>query len=682
MRIPEGAEALAKEQGTPLYVMDLDRVRENYRRVKAAFEKEYPNLRVYYACKANTSLAVLRALEEEGAFADTVSPGEIFLCKKAGFAGERLSYTATSVRTDELEYAVDAGALVTIDSISELDRLIRLGKKARLAFRINPEIGAGHHEHCITAGKGVKFGLSEGELSGACGKAAKAGLKIEGLHMHIGSGINEAGPYLLAMEKLLAAAGETGVKFEQITIGGGIGVPYKPEEKEVELGKFARELVEAFKRGLEKHSLGQPRLAIEPGRYIVADAGVLLTRVNTIKKPFGRKYAGVDAGFNTLIRHAMYGSYHEIVKIGKNSGEKEEITIAGPLCESGDVFGTRKMPKLGEGDLLAIGNAGAYGFAMSSRYNSRPLPAEVSIEKGKARLTRKREGLEELARAQESGLEFFKMQATGNDYALVDELDGEKVPEGEKPGLARKICDRHMSIGADGVLFVQKPEKADAKFRIFNPDGTEAEMCGNGMRCFARYLHENRMRKERYKIETKAGVKEAELTKDGIRVDMGRPSLEPGEIGLASGKRLVNGELRGEKHRITAVSMGNPHAIVRVEDVDRVDAEKEGRRIRDNMEFKRGANVTFYQKTGENKIKVRTFERGVEGETLSCGTGSTACAVAATLLGDCEKGKPVLIETRGGKLVAEIAFEGEKPSRAYLAGPAEKAFRGDLNEES
>jgi len=480
---------------------------------------------------------------------------------------------------------------------------------------------------------------------------------------------------------LLAAAGEAGVRFEQITIGGGIGVPYKPEDREVDLAGFAKEIVEAYKKGVKKHSLGQPRLAIEPGRYIVADAGVLLTRVNTLKQLFDRKYAGVDAGFNTLIRHAMYGSYHEIVRIG--GGEPaEEVTIAGPLCESGDVFGTRKLPKLSEGDLLAIGNAGAYGFVMSSRYNSRPLPSEVSIENGKARLTRKREGLEELFRTQEKGLEFFKLQATGNDYVLIDELDGEKVPEGEKPALAKRVCDRRMSIGSDGLLFVQKSEKADAKFRMFNPDGTEAEMCGNGMRCFVRYLHEDREKKEKYRIETKAGIKEAEVTKNGIRVDMGKPSLGPVEIGLASGKRLVNGELKGEKYWITAVSMGNPHAIVKVEDVDKVDVEKEGKRLRNNPEFKSGANVTFYQKTKENRLKVRTFERGVEGETLSCGTGSSACAVTAILLGDCEKGKAVEIETRGGKLIAETEFEGEKPSRLHLAGPAEKVFRGDLNEES
>ncbi len=400
MRIPEETEELAKEYDTPLYVMDLDRVKQNYLRLKEAFEREYERVRVYYACKANTSLAVLKTLEKEGAFIDAVSPGEIYASKKAGFTGERISFTATSVRTDELEYAVDARALVTIDSLSELERLVGTGKKARLAFRINPEIGAGHHDHCITAGKGVKFGISEADLKKACERAEETGYEIEGLHMHIGSGILETEPYLKAMDRLLAAGAETGREFKQVTLGGGIGVPYKPEEKAVDIRGFAAEIVAGFKQKLEKYALGKPVLGLEPGRYICADAGVLLTRVNTIKELFGRKYAGVDAGFNTLLRHAMYGSYHEIRKIGDGSG-KEEVTIAGPLCESGDIFGTRNLPVLKEGDLLAIGNAGAYGFSMSSRYNSRPLPAEVSIENGKARLTRRREGLKELLETQE-----------------------------------------------------------------------------------------------------------------------------------------------------------------------------------------------------------------------------------------------------------------------------------------
>ncbi len=273
-------------------------------------------------------------------------------------------------------------------------------------------------------------------------------------------------------------------------------------------------------------------------------------------------------------------------------------------------------------------------------------------------------------------MEFFKLQATGNDYILIDELEGERIAEQEKGELAKRMCERRVSVGADGLLFVQSSEKADARFRMFNPDGTEAEMCGNGMRCFVKYLQGNREKKDKYEIETMAGIKEILAGKEGIRVDMGKPSLEPEEIGLASGEKIVDSRIRGEERKLTAVSMGNPHAVIRVKDVETVDVEKEGKRVRENPEFQNGANVTFYQRISGNRLKVRTYERGVEGETLSCGTGASACATAATLLGDCEKGKDVYLETKGGQLTVEIVFQGERPTGAYLTGPAEQVFRG------
>jgi len=170
------------------------------------------------------------------------------------------------------------------------------------------------------------------------------------------------------------------------------------------------------------------------------------------------------------------------------------------------------------------------------------------------------------------------------------------------------------------------------------------------------------------------------VTKEGIRVDMGAPSLEPEEIGLASGERIVGSRIKGEERKLTAVSMGNPHAVIRVNDVDAIDVEKEGKRVRENPEFRNGANVTFYQRIGRNRLKVRTYERGVEKETLSCGTGASACVTAAILSGDCERGKEAYLETKGGQLKVEIAFQEERPTGAYLTGPAEQVFRGVLDE--
>jgi diaminopimelate decarboxylase len=272
--------------------------------------------------------------------------------------------------------------------------------------RINPEVGAGHHVHNITAGKDSKFGLWENDAIKAYEKAKKAGVKKFGLHMHIGSGILTVEPFVLALSKLLETAkkihDKIGLDFEFIDIGGGIGVPYKPEENALDLNEFSDRVLSLFREKINEYDLGEPVFCVEPGRYIVCDAGYLLTTVNTIKITPFRKFVGVDAGFNTLLRPTMYGSYHPIVVANRlTSSEEEMCDVAGPICESGDLLARdRKLPKIYEGDLLAILNAGAYGYSMSSQYNSRPRAAEVLVKDGKYSLIRERENLDSLLRGQ------------------------------------------------------------------------------------------------------------------------------------------------------------------------------------------------------------------------------------------------------------------------------------------
>ena len=226
------------------------------------------------------------------------------------------------------------------------------------------------------------------------------------MHMHIGSGILEVEPYVLAVEKLLSIAKrvheEVGVDFEFIDIGGGLGVPYKPEDKELDLSEFASKVVALFKSKVKEYGLGKPFLCVEPGRYLVCYASILLTSVNTVKATPSRQFVGVDAGFNTLVRPTMYGSYHPILVANKlNLADKETYDVAGPICESGDILAKdRALPHVEEGDLLAVLNAGAYGFSMSSQYNSRPRAAEVMIRQGKAVLVRKREEISDLMSSQ------------------------------------------------------------------------------------------------------------------------------------------------------------------------------------------------------------------------------------------------------------------------------------------
>ena len=324
---------------TPLYVLAERRIRENYRRLYEALRRRYETVRIYYSAKANTGLSVLKILESEGSYLDAVSPGEVFLALKAGFTSDRILFTGTSVRNDELRYLVDSGVTINIDSLSQLRRLLKIHVPEVLSVRVNPEIGAGHHEYCITAGRNSKFGIWDADVVKAYRYAKNACVKRFGMQMHIGSGILTIEPFLLAAEKLLNIAyhirEELDVRFDFVDLGGGIGVPYKPEEKPLDIDLYAENLIKLYIERINEYDLGEPWFCIEPGRYIICDAGILLTLVNTVTTTPFKKFVGVDAGFNTLIRPAMYGSYHPLIVANKlRSKDEEAYDIAGPLCES------------------------------------------------------------------------------------------------------------------------------------------------------------------------------------------------------------------------------------------------------------------------------------------------------------------------------------------------------------
>jgi diaminopimelate decarboxylase len=397
---------LAEQFDTPLYVVSESRIRENYERLHETLICNYDKIRIYYAAKANSNLSVLKILETEGTHLDAVSPGEVSMALTTGFPPEHILFTGTSVRNDELKFLVDSKVMVNVDSLSQLDRLLKITFPNILSIRVNPEIGAGHHDHCITAGKNTKFGLWENNAVKAYKRAKQAGVERFGIHMHVGSGVLDVEPFVLALDKLLSVArkvhDEVGVDFEFVDMGGGLGVPYKPEDKELDLTVFSRKVLSLFKRRVDEYDLGEPFFCVEPGRYLVCDASILLTTVNTVKATPFKRFVGVDAGFNTLVRPTMYGSYHHVLVANKlRAPEEETYDIVGPVCESGDVLARdRLLPKIQECDLLAVLNAGAYGYSMSSQYNARPRAAEVLVKNGKCALIRERETLDDLISGQ------------------------------------------------------------------------------------------------------------------------------------------------------------------------------------------------------------------------------------------------------------------------------------------
>ena len=399
------AKELAGKYDTPLYVINEETIKRNYRSLNENLGRNYKKIRIHYAMKANTNLNILRILQNEGSYFDAVSTGEVESALEAGIKPERILFTGTSVRTDEMKMLKEKGIRINFDSIEQFERYGKnFGVLDFASFRINIDFGAGHHSHCITSGKEVKFGIHD--YKKAYEMARKAGVRNFGIHAHIGSGILDHKILVTAAQKLLDIAGELGkkskIEFEFIDFGGGIGVPYKPEDAPFDVEKYSKEIIDLFREKCKKHDLNEPFFCIEPGRYICANSSFLLTRVNTIKKTPHKTFAGVDGGFNLLVRPAMYGSYHHIVVDGKENKKASKIyTVAGPLCESGDVFARdRKLPELEEGDLLIIMDAGAYGFSMSSQYNSRPRCAEVLVNGKKHEVVREKESSKDLIRGQ------------------------------------------------------------------------------------------------------------------------------------------------------------------------------------------------------------------------------------------------------------------------------------------
>ena len=345
----------------------------------------------------------MKILESEGCCIDAVSPGEVYTAKKLGFDGQRILFTGNNITNEELKFVHEEGAVLNIDSVSALTRLAKIidPEGVKISFRVNPMVGAGHHDHCITGGVMSKFGIMDSEASEVYQQAKDLGFNPIGMHSHIGSGILDPEPFKLAIESTMDIAGkvheDVGIDFEFVDFGGGVGIPYTPEENIVDLDKFAQVNIGLFKEKLEEFDMGSPTMYLEPGRYLVGDASVLLVTVNSVKQSY-RKFIGVDAGFHTLLRPAMYDSYHHIVDASKmDAPNTQEVDIAGNVCESGDLFARdRPMPDVEEGDILGIMNAGAYGFTMSSNYNSRPLASEILVTDGKCQVVRERQSFEDL----------------------------------------------------------------------------------------------------------------------------------------------------------------------------------------------------------------------------------------------------------------------------------------------
>lgn len=395
-------QKLVEEFGSPLYVYNETILRERCRDMAGLVT--YPNFKSNYSIKANSSLELLKITRDEGLVADAMSPGEIYVLEKAGFTPEEIFYISNNVSEEEMQYAIDRGIMTSIDSLSQLEMYGKLNPGGKVAIRFNPGVGAGHCEKVVTGGKKTKFGVNMDLVPEVKEILARYNLTLAGINQHIGSLFMEADSYIEGAKSVLEVA-EQFPDIEFVDFGGGFGIPYKKQEGQprLDLKEFGEKLDKMLYEWTKK--IGKEVLVkIEPGRYIVAESGVLLGTVYAIKNNYDRKYVGTDLGFNILARPMTYGSHHdmEVYRNGSlvTEGPEENVYIVGNICESGDVMAEdRPLPKIEEKDLICVTDAGAYGYVMASNYNNRVRPAEILItESGQVRLIRRRDTLEDLMR--------------------------------------------------------------------------------------------------------------------------------------------------------------------------------------------------------------------------------------------------------------------------------------------
>lgn len=415
-----GIAELARDHGTPLYVYDAEVIRQRCRDL-ASWDT------VRFAQKACSNLAILDLVRREGVLVDAVSAGEIHRAINAGYATHPLPtigtpaelppahpivYTADIFDRESLDAVARLGIHVNCGSADMLEQLAERVPGAAVTLRVNPGFGHGHSQKTSTGGEGSKHGIWHDDIPEILKRADRAGVSVSGLHMHIGSGADLAhlAEVASALERV---AIEVGRSLTMISAGGGLPVPYKPEEVRADLSGYFT-LWDATRKRLEDRFGHRIRLEIEPGRYLTAEAGYVVTEIRALKRQGNRKYLLVDAGFNTLARPVLYGSYHPMSVCPADRVDPdtcEEVAVGGPLCESGDIFTqvdggfvtTRSLPVAGVGDFLVVEIAGAYGFVMASNYNSKPLPAEVLVDKGGAKLVRVRQTVEDLIRGESLG---------------------------------------------------------------------------------------------------------------------------------------------------------------------------------------------------------------------------------------------------------------------------------------
>jgi diaminopimelate decarboxylase len=398
------AATIAEQYGTPTYVYEENRIRENFRRAIRAFRHHCADFRFFYAIKCLNNLAVASILKQEGAGIDAASVNEILLAKAVGLGGEDVMFSGNYLSDDDIRQGLESGVVFNLDDPSLLPRVLKYGRPDLICFRVNPGYGQSELGDYVTnAGPKAKFGVHPDQVLGAYRAARDAGIRRFGVHMMPGSCMRDVEYFAFITGLLLDIVGKVGrelrIDFEFIDLGGGLGIPYRPGETPLDIETAAARIAAVFKAKVAEYGLKPPRLMMEPARYFVGDAGCIVGRVHCVKDSYTR-IVGTDIGMNTLARPAMYGAYHHIYVDGRENEPRRAVGLCGQICENTDFWvKDRPLPEgLGVGDLVVVENAGAYGYVMSYPYNGRLRPAEVLVNGDRHWLIRERETFADLVR--------------------------------------------------------------------------------------------------------------------------------------------------------------------------------------------------------------------------------------------------------------------------------------------
>jgi diaminopimelate decarboxylase len=388
---------LANQFGTPLYVYDGARIAEQITKLKSAYSAA--NVKIKYAAKALTNVSILKLMRKNGVGMEAVSLGEVHLALRAGYLPGEITFTPSGVDFSEIEEAVTLGVAINIDNLSTLQKFgARYKDTYPCGLRLNPNIMAGGNIKISTGHSNSKFGISVLQLEEILTLMRTFGIRISGLHIHTGSDIKETEAFLKTAEVLF----ETAKSFPDLNFldfGSGFKVAYKDGDIVTDIQELGGKLAKAFNEFCQRYGRNL-ELWLEPGKFLVSEAGTMLVQVNVVKPTPTVTFAGVNSGLNHLIRPMMYDAYHHIINVSNPSGAQQRYTVVGYICET-DTFGSdRDLNEVREGDILAFKNAGAYGFSMASNYNSRVRPAEVLLINGEAKLIREREKFEDLLKGQ------------------------------------------------------------------------------------------------------------------------------------------------------------------------------------------------------------------------------------------------------------------------------------------